>query len=187
MSFDFARSLVEQFPHLVRGDQLRCSEIGFVEPSRDTAHRVHFKPVRKPGLVADQTGQPDLQDRRQGLGERRQEDSGVAMRSGEVDRPMQSHDGLAGTRRAGDAGRAVVVPLHNLPLSRMEKDDPFVPGVIEGLAQLLRVGHHPEATLRVRVCKRVRVLGRGKRRTLSPPFGRPGAQPGDLHGPDSRM
>lgn len=41
----------------------------------------------------------------------------------------------------------------------MEEDGPLVPGILEGLLQLLDVGHHPEATLGVGVIE-ARVIGR---------------------------
>ena len=72
---------------------------------------------------------------------------------------MQRHDGFPGTGRAGDTGRTVVVALHHASLGRMEEYDPALPRVIECPPQLLDVGHHTEASLRVRVRKRVFMSG----------------------------
>ena len=77
-------------------------------------------------------------------------------------RPVEGHDGLAGARRPRDAGGAVVVALDELPLGRMQKDRPLLPGIVEGPLERLDVGHHPEAPLRVGVREGIRVgAGRG--------------------------
>ena len=156
---DDARGLVEQLPYLACGRQHRSTEVGFVEPSRDATHRAHLETIGEAWLVADQTGHPDTQHLRERLREGRQENSGVTMRTGEVDSPMQRHDGLPGTGRAGDTGRTVVVAFHHASLGRMEKYNPALPRVIEGPPQLLHIGHHSEASLRVRVRKRVFMSG----------------------------
>ena len=45
--------------------------------------------------------------------------------------PMQGHDGLTGSGRAGDPGRTVVVAFHHASLGRMQKYNPALPRVIE--------------------------------------------------------
>ena len=100
------------------------------------------------------------------------------MRTGEVDCPMQRHDGLPGSGRAGDTGRTVVVAFHDASLGRMEKYNPALPRVVECPPQLLHVGHHTEASLRVRVRKRVFMSGGRCLRIQRNGFG----TPLDLHG-----
>ena len=86
MPFDFLGGAVEQLTYLVRNHQLRRAEVGFMETTRSIADRVHFEALRKSRLTADQASQANTQFRRQGLGECRQQDSGIGMRAGKVDR-----------------------------------------------------------------------------------------------------
>lgn len=62
---------------------------------------------------------------------------------------MQRHDSLACARGTGNTGRPVIVALHPLPLLRVQEDRPLLPGVIEGVLQLLHIRHHAEAALGV--------------------------------------
>ncbi len=66
-------------------------------------------------------------------------------------RPVERHDGLAGAGRARDARRAAVLPFDKLPLGRVQKDGPLLPGVVERSLQRLHVRYYPEAALRVRM------------------------------------
>ncbi len=60
---------------------------------------------------------------------------------------MQGDDGLSRARRTGNPRGTAVIPLHQLPLGRMEKDRPLLPGIVQGALQFLDVVHHPETPL----------------------------------------
>jgi len=61
--------------------------------------------------------------------------------------------------------------LHQLPLRRMEKDGPFLPGIFKSAFQLFDVVHHPVAALGVRMFERMDAYGRGLN-DRRPPAGR---------------
>ena len=93
-------------------------------------------------------------------------------------RPMERHDGLPGAGRARDARRAAVLPFDELPLGRVQKDGPLLPGVVQRALQRLHIRHHPEAALRVRMRERIgarhgrrRTVGRTARRKLQQRLG----------------
>ena len=69
--------------------------------------------------------------------------------------PVQRHDRLARARRARNPRRAVEIALDQLSLRRMEKDRPFVPGIIQRLLQFVDVVYYSETTLRIRMGERV--------------------------------
>jgi hypothetical protein len=66
---------------------------------------------------------------------------------------VKRHNGLAGARRARDAGWPGVIALDPLPLFGMQEDRPFLPREIEGALQFLHVGHHAETALGVGMLK----------------------------------
>jgi len=68
---------------------------------------------------------------------------------------MKGHNRLTGTRRARNPRRAAVIPFDQLPLGRMEKDAPFLPGIFESPRQLFNVLHNPETTLGIRMIERI--------------------------------
>ena len=161
--FDLGSRPSQELPHVVVGRQLRPTEVRAVETASDIAHRSDFKAFGDLRLAGDQLRQPSAQRVRERRGERRQEHAGIRVRTGQVDRAVQRHDGLAGTRRSRYARRAVEAPFHHLPLRRMQEDRPLLPRVFQCPLQLFLVGHDPEAALRVGMGVRVSVRGRARR------------------------
>jgi hypothetical protein len=75
---------------------------------------------------------------------------------------MESDHGLAGPGRSGHSRRSPEAPCHQVPLSRMKEDRPLLPGVRQGLLQLLPVFHDTETPLRIGMRKGIG-NGRGHR------------------------
>ena len=93
----------------------------------DGFERIHINPLSKARLVSQQPVQLGLQGISQGVGKRGQQNARIGMLTCQVRSTVQGNDGLAGARRAGDAGRTVVVSLHPLPLFWVKKNRPFFP------------------------------------------------------------
>ena len=51
--------------------------------------------------------------------------------------------------------RVRYTPLPPTALRRVEKDNPFLPGIVQGACQFLDIGHDPEAALGIRVLERI--------------------------------
>src|SRR5207244_2140955 len=84
--------------------------------------------------------------------------------AGEMNGPMQRHDGLARARGAGHARRSGVISFHPLPLLRVKEDGPFLPRKIEGPLQLFDIAHDTEASLRIGMIEWIRLLTRRLRK-----------------------
>jgi hypothetical protein len=91
----------------------------------------------------------------EGLRERRQQHQRLGVAARQSNRAMQRDNRLAGAGRSRDPRRPGVAALDELALRRMQKHRPFRPRKVERAFQLLDIGQHPEAALRVRMGERV--------------------------------
>src|ERR1035438_4753607 len=114
---------------------------------------MNLKPLPKPRFVTDKRSEFRSESVRQRIGKSCQQHPGVRIGPSEEDGAMQCNDGLARSRRASHPRRAAVIALNQGALRRMQKDRPFVPGVIERAFQFLCVGHGAEAALGVGMCE----------------------------------
>ena len=160
MALDTGRGTVEQRSDILVAGEIEATGAGRVESPTDAAHGVHLETLGDLRLVADQAREAHSQGGCQRVGEGRQQHAALRVPAGQMHRPVEGHDGLAGARRPRDAGGAVVLALDELPLRRMQEDRPLLPGIVEGPLQRLDVRHHPEAPVCVGVRERIGV-GRG--------------------------
>ena len=163
VAFDTGCRLPEQFPDVLVRRQIETPHVGRVEVSPDATHRVHLKTLGDLRLVPDEPPETRPQRGDQRIRERREQHAALRMCARQMHRPMERHDGLAGTGRARDTRRAAVLPFDELPLGWVQEDGPLLPGVVQGPLQRLHVRHHPEAALRVRMCERIGARHRRRR------------------------
>src|SRR4028119_318256 len=96
-----------------------------------------FQSLGDARLVPDQQPQTRPERVRQRVGERRQEDTRVFIGARQVYGAMQCNDRLPGPRGTGDTNRPAELALDKLPLRRMQKVSPLLPGRLERALQLL--------------------------------------------------
>ena len=140
-------------------------DVRLVKPKTDGVERVNIDPFRETRFVAEQSPQLGLQGIGQRVGEGRQQDSRVRIRARQMCGPVQRHDGLARARRAGNARRAGIVSLDQLPLLGVQEDRPLLPGKVERALQLLDIRHHAEPALGIGMSERICRCHRGLRHT----------------------
>ena len=152
----FANQYSDRF---VSGHARRAEGV-LVQLGGDLIDRVDDDPLRQLRLARSQSAEFDPQRAREGVAEGREQHSRIGIGPREVRGSVQRDHRLAGAGRAGDARRAVEVPLDDRLLCGVQEDRPPLPRIVERAGQLFHVRHHAEAALRVGMLERVVVLGR---------------------------